>query len=124
VFGGLRRMQNSTVNVESTIYTSSVRQNSVPMSSLGEKYIAPCALGFRPRGLFLLCYIDLGSPALLYIAQEAGLLVGYNVRVLVRLQDINVTKITCGEFLVRLDLLPSLQGTTGLYPTSPRALYG
>jgi hypothetical protein len=29
LFGGLRRMQNSTVNVETTIYTGSVRQNSI-----------------------------------------------------------------------------------------------
>ena len=40
---------------------------------------------------------DLGSLALLYISQEASLLVGYNVRVLVGLQGSNVTKITCGE---------------------------
>ena len=63
-----------------------------------------------------LCYADLESPALLYIAQEVGLLVSYNVRVLVGLQDSNVTRITYGEFLVRLDLLSSLRGT-------PRALH-
>jgi hypothetical protein len=43
--GGLRRMQNSTVNAETTIYTCLVRQNSIPTSNLGEKYIAPCAWG-------------------------------------------------------------------------------
>jgi hypothetical protein len=43
VFDGLQRMQNSTVNAETTIYTGSVRRNSVPTSSLGGKYIAPCA---------------------------------------------------------------------------------
>jgi hypothetical protein len=48
---------------------------------------------------------------LLYIAQEVSLLVGYNVSVLVGLQDSNVTRITYGGILVRLDLLPSLQGT-------------
>jgi hypothetical protein len=42
---GLRRMQNSTVNAETTIYTSLVRQNSIPTSSLGGKYIVPCAWG-------------------------------------------------------------------------------
>jgi hypothetical protein len=42
VFDGLRRMQNSTVNAETTIYTGSVRRNSVPTSSLGGKYIVPC----------------------------------------------------------------------------------
>ena len=71
-----------------------------------------------------LCYADLESPTLLYIAQEIGLLVGYNVRVLVGLQDSNVTKITRREFLVGLYLLPSLRGTRGLCPTSLRALYG
>ena len=40
-------------------------------------------------------HADLGSLTLLYIAQEVGLLVGYNVRVLVGLQDSNVTKIIC-----------------------------
>ena len=40
---------------------------------------------------------DLGSLSLLYIAQEASLLVSYNVRVLVGLHDSNVTRITCGE---------------------------
>jgi hypothetical protein len=54
---------------------------------------------------------DLGSPALLYIAYEGGLLVSYNVRVLVGLPNSNVTRIICGEFLVGLDLLPSLRGT-------------
>ena len=67
---------------------------------------------------------DLGNLALLSIAQEVGLLVGYNVRVLVGLYDSNVTRITCRKFLVGLDLLPSLRGTRGLCPTSPRALYG
>jgi hypothetical protein len=113
VFGGLRRMQKSTVNAETMIYTDLVCRNSVPTSSLGEKYIAPCALGFRPRGLFLLCYTDLGYPVLLYIAQEASLLVGYNIRILVGLQDSNVNNITRGEFLVELDLLPSLRDTWG-----------
>jgi hypothetical protein len=61
---------------------------------------------------------NLGSPALLYIGQEASLLVSYNVRVLVGLQGSNVTRITCGKFLVRLDLLPSLRGTRGLCPTA------
>jgi hypothetical protein len=42
VFGGLRRMQNLTVNAETTIYTDSVYQNSIPTSNLDEKYIAPC----------------------------------------------------------------------------------
>ena len=67
---------------------------------------------------------DLGSPALIYIVQEVGLLVDYNVRVLIELHDSNVTRITRREFLVGLDLLPSLRGTQGLCPTSPRALYG
>ena len=63
--------------------------------------------------------IDPGGPALLYISQEASLLVGNNVRVLVGLYSSNVTRITCGELLVGLDLLPSLRGTRGLCPTSP-----
>jgi hypothetical protein len=37
---------------------------------------------------------DLGSHALLYIVQGAGFLVGYNWRVIVGLQDRNVTGIT------------------------------
>jgi hypothetical protein len=41
--------------------------------------------------------VDLGNLALLYISQEASLLVGYNVRVLVELQYRNVTWITYGE---------------------------
>jgi hypothetical protein len=45
MFDGLRRMQNSTVNVETISYTGSVRRNSVPTSSLGGKYIAPCSWG-------------------------------------------------------------------------------
>ena len=61
--------------------------------------------------------VDLGSPALLYIAQEVSLLVGYNVRVLVGLQDINVTRITWEEFLVGLYLLPSLWSARELCPT-------
>jgi hypothetical protein len=68
--------------------------------------------------------VDFGSFALLYIFQKASLLVGYNIRVLVGLYGGNVTRITCGKFLVGLDLLPSLRGTQGLCPTSPRALYG
>jgi hypothetical protein len=68
--------------------------------------------------------VDFGSLALLYIFQEASLLVGYNVRVIVGLQGDNVTRITCGKFLVGLDLLPSLRDTRGLCPTSPQALYG
>ena len=40
---------------------------------------------------------DLGSLVLLYIAQKASLLVGYNIRVLVGLQDSNVTRIIYGE---------------------------
>ena len=68
--------------------------------------------------------IDLASPALLYIAQEISLLVGYNVRVLVKLQGNNVTRITCGEFLVGLDLLPFLWGTRGLCPTPPDRVGG
>ena len=59
---------------------------------------------------------DLGSLALLYISQEASLLVDYNVRVLIELQDSNVTRITCREFLVGLDLLPSLRGTGDYVP--------
>ena len=47
---------------------------------------------------------DLGSLTLLYIAQEVGFLVGYNVRVLLGLHDSNVTRITRREFLVRLDV--------------------
>jgi hypothetical protein len=54
---------------------------------------------------------DLGSLALLYIAQEANLLVSYNVRVIVGLLGSNVIRITCEESLVGLDLLPSLRGT-------------
>ena len=61
-------------------------------------------------------YVDLGSLTLLYIAQEVGFLVGYNVRVLLGLHDSNVTRITRREFLVGLEILPSLQGT-------PRALH-
>ena len=41
---------------------------------------------------------DLGSSALLYIVQEARVLVGYNIEVLVGLHDSNITRITCGEF--------------------------
>ena len=93
------------VNAETTIYIGSVRRNSVPTSSLGGKYIAPCAWGLDH------CYANLESPAFLYIAQEAGLLVGYNVRVIVGLHDSNVTRITYGEFL---DLLPFF---------APRALH-
>jgi hypothetical protein len=44
-----------------------------------------------------LCYADLWNLALLYISQEASLVVGYNVRVLVGLQDSNVIRITYGE---------------------------
>jgi hypothetical protein len=40
---------------------------------------------------------DLGSPALLYIAQEVSLLVGYNRGVLIELQDGNATRITYRE---------------------------
>ena len=65
--GGLRHMQNSTVNAETTIYTSSVCWNSVPMSSLGGKYIVPYAWGLD-REVCSYWVADLGSPALLYIA--------------------------------------------------------
>jgi hypothetical protein len=74
------------------------------------------ALGFRPWGLFLFRFKE---PCPLYIAQEASLLVGYNIRVLVGLQGSNVIRITCEEFLVGLDLLLSLRSTQGLCPTSP-----
>jgi hypothetical protein len=40
VFDGLRRVQNSTVNAETMIYTGSVRRNSVPTSNLGGIYRA------------------------------------------------------------------------------------
>jgi hypothetical protein len=46
LFGGHRRMQNSMVNAETTIYTGSVRRNSVgvPTSSLGVNSILRPAL--------------------------------------------------------------------------------
>ena len=65
---------------------------------------------------------DLGSPTLLYIAQEATLLVGYNRGVLVGLQGGNATRIQ--RVLDRQGLRLSLRGTWGLCPTSPRALHG
>jgi hypothetical protein len=57
---------------------------------------------FRPRGLFLLSEVcvfstDLGRLALLYIVQEARVLVGLQCRVLVGLHDSNVTRITWEE---------------------------
>jgi hypothetical protein len=45
LFGEFRRMENLMVNAETMIYTGSVRRISVPTSSLGGKYIAPCAWG-------------------------------------------------------------------------------
>jgi hypothetical protein len=45
MFDGLRRMQNLTVNAETTNYTGLVCRNSVLTSSLGGKYIAPYAWG-------------------------------------------------------------------------------
>ena len=62
---------------------------------------------------------NLGSPALLYIAQETSLTVGYNVRVLVGLYDSNVTRITCREFLVGLDILSSCGLPWDYIPQAP-----
>jgi hypothetical protein len=55
---------------------------------------------------------DLGSSALLYISHETSLIVGYSVKVIVGLYGSNVIRITCEEFLVGPNLLPSLPGTS------------
>jgi hypothetical protein len=67
-FGGHRRMQNLMVNVETTIYTGSVRQNSVLRPMWVEYYIALCAWGLDHE---VWSSADLGSPTLLYIVQGA-----------------------------------------------------
>jgi hypothetical protein len=68
-----------------------------------------------------MAYADLVSLVLLYIVHETSLLVGYNVRVIVELQGSNVTGITCGEFLVELDFLPSLLCPTSACQSVPEA---
>jgi hypothetical protein len=82
------------VNVETTIYTGSVRRNSVLHPVWGEYYIAPCAWGLDHE---VCSSADLRSPALLYIVLGAGFLVGYKIGVLLELQGSNATRITYGE---------------------------
>jgi hypothetical protein len=49
------------------------------------------------RSIPIVSCLELGSSALLYIVQEARVLVGYNKEVLVGLQGSNATRITWEE---------------------------
>jgi hypothetical protein len=53
--------------------------------------------GLDLRSIPIVSCLDLGSSALLYIIQEARVLVGYNKEVLVGLQGSNATRITWEE---------------------------
>lgn len=85
------------VNIETTIYTGSGHQNSViPNILLWVDSILrpmPGVLTIEPE------FADLGSRTLLYIVQEAGLLVGSNIGVLVVLHTRNPSWTRSSPFL-------------------------
>jgi hypothetical protein len=85
MFEGLWRTQELNGNTNRrTIYTGS---DSLSSNSLYVQSSLAFCVGLIVWWLCVMACADLGSPALLYISQEASLLVRYNVRVIVGLQD-------------------------------------